>query len=400
MHCDIWKNRGKEDLPTVDQWKTVLRDLRRWLGPVHVVLTGGEALLMPFATDLVAYGSSIGLLIEHLTHGYWLDQSRIERLALANPWRVTISLDGIGEVHDAVRRRDQFFDIVVTSIGTLKRVRAEKRFKYSIRLKTVIMEQNLDSVCEVARFARDGGLEAYYQPIVQNYNTVEDARWFEHNPTWPKDPTKAVAVVEQLIAMKRDGYPIANEVHDLEVMIPYFRDPNAMCVATRAHAARKPLLRRPDHSPDPIERRCWDLQSHPSHRKYPDDKYPADLGEPAALTGSPTVAWTSACRKLSGRIWDSLPVNRSPLDTALSYYVSFHLGAGSRRVSMNAWPRRYLSDRSIELAGSGTCCTSLPWMPRGNSALWRSSFFCSRTSSGSMPRASGRYSFPVATRLM
>ena len=34
VHCDIWKNRGKEDSPTVDQWKTTLRDLRRWLGPV------------------------------------------------------------------------------------------------------------------------------------------------------------------------------------------------------------------------------------------------------------------------------------------------------------------------------------------------------------------------------
>ena len=56
VHCDIWKNRGQEDRPTVEQWKTVLRDLRYWLGPVQVVLTGGEALLVPFATDLVQEG--------------------------------------------------------------------------------------------------------------------------------------------------------------------------------------------------------------------------------------------------------------------------------------------------------------------------------------------------------
>jgi MoaA/NifB/PqqE/SkfB family radical SAM enzyme len=242
VHCDIWKNRGQEDRPTIEQWKAVLRDLRHWLGPVQVVFTGGEALLVPFATDLIAYASSLGLLIEHLTHGYWLDQSRIERLALANPWRVTISLDGIGEVHDTVRGRDQFFDAVTTSISTLQQVRAQKRFGFTIRLKTVIMEQNLDSVCDAARFARERGLEVYYQPIVQNYNTVEDPRWFEHSTTWPKDPTKAVAVVERLIAMKRDGYPIANDVHDLEVMIPYFQDPDAMRVATSAHIAHeKPL---------------------------------------------------------------------------------------------------------------------------------------------------------------
>ena len=47
--CDIWKNRGKEDSPSVDQWKQMLRDLRRWLGPVQVTFTGGEALLKPYA---------------------------------------------------------------------------------------------------------------------------------------------------------------------------------------------------------------------------------------------------------------------------------------------------------------------------------------------------------------
>src|SRR5438876_12231849 len=36
IHCDIWKNRGREDAPTVEQWKTVLTDLRRWLGRVQI----------------------------------------------------------------------------------------------------------------------------------------------------------------------------------------------------------------------------------------------------------------------------------------------------------------------------------------------------------------------------
>ena len=36
----------------------MVRDLRRWLGPVHIVFTGGEALLMPFASEVVAYASS------------------------------------------------------------------------------------------------------------------------------------------------------------------------------------------------------------------------------------------------------------------------------------------------------------------------------------------------------
>ncbi len=51
VHCDIWKNRGKEDSPTFEQWKVVVADLRRWLGPVQTTFTGGEALLKPFASS-------------------------------------------------------------------------------------------------------------------------------------------------------------------------------------------------------------------------------------------------------------------------------------------------------------------------------------------------------------
>src|SRR5437660_12228260 len=61
IHCDIWKNKGREERPTFDEWKTGLSDLRRSLGPVHVALTGGEALLHPARIELVGHGSWVGL---------------------------------------------------------------------------------------------------------------------------------------------------------------------------------------------------------------------------------------------------------------------------------------------------------------------------------------------------
>ena len=243
VHCDIWKNRGKEDSPSPEQWKAVLTDLRGWLGPVHVFISGGEAMLNPAAIDIAAHGSSIGLFVEFLTHGYWDDQLKVEKLALARPWRVTISLDGIGEVHNRIRGREKFFEKTAASIETLKRVRQENGLGFDIRLKTVIMRQNLDSICEVAHYANQEGMEVFYQPIEQNYDTAEDARWFEHSSTWPDDPQIAALVVTQLIQLKRDGLRIANSYSQLEAMIPYFRNPDAFRVATQSHTAHesKPL---------------------------------------------------------------------------------------------------------------------------------------------------------------
>ena len=239
IHCDIWKNRGREDRPTCDQWKTVLSDLRRWLGPVHVVLTGGEALLNPDTVELVSHGSSIGLVVEVLSHGFWRDQSVFERLALARPARITISFDGVGAAHDRVRGRENFGATTETSILILNRIRREHSLPMKLRLKTVIMQQNLDDVCEVAWFAKRNGLEVFYQPIEQTYNTVEDREWFEHSDNWPADPAKAVAVINELRDLKRRGLPIANTFNQLEVMIPYFTDPRQLGLAVRSHTAHE-----------------------------------------------------------------------------------------------------------------------------------------------------------------
>ena len=239
VHCDIWKNRGKEDSPTLEQWKTLVEDLRRWLGPVQVVFTGGEALLKPFAPDLVAHASSLGLFVEHLTHGYWDDQSRVEKLALAKPWRITVSFDGLGETHSRIRGREKFFERTAETLRTLQRVRKEHNLGFAIRLKTVIMEHNLNDVCQVAHFAQQGGMHVFYQPIEQNYNTPEDAQWFQSSPNWPRDTARAAAVVQELIELKRRGLPIANSYKQLQVMIPYFHNPDALRVSTQSHRAHE-----------------------------------------------------------------------------------------------------------------------------------------------------------------
>ena len=99
---------GAEDYRGAERIKATLSDLRTWLGPIQITFTGGEALLKPYTIGLVEYGVSLGLEIEVLTHRYWKDQSKIEKLALARPWRVTISFDGLDAVHNKIRGRDDF----------------------------------------------------------------------------------------------------------------------------------------------------------------------------------------------------------------------------------------------------------------------------------------------------
>ncbi len=131
----------------------------------------------------------------------------------------------MGETHTKIRGRDKFFERTTASIATLDRIRKEQDLKYTVRLKCVLMSHNLDDVVKVAEYADQPGMEVYFQPIEQNYNTPEDAYWFKKSDNWPRDTEKAVATVQRLISLKDRGLPIANSIAQLRAMVPYFRDP-------------------------------------------------------------------------------------------------------------------------------------------------------------------------------
>lgn len=237
VHCNIWQNRGQEDSPSQEQWLSVVSQVREWLGPVYLTFTGGEALLRPFTIAILDRASQIGLAPELLTHGFWGEQTRIEQAALANPWRITLSLDGIGAIHDRIRGREGFFDRTTRSVATLLRLRRERGLRYRIRFKTVIMAHNQDQLSDLARFATREGVDIYYQPIEQPYNSAqEDPTWYLTSENWPQDTAPVVAAVEELIDLKRRGLHIANTEADLRGIQQYFQAPRDGGSLGRYHA--------------------------------------------------------------------------------------------------------------------------------------------------------------------
>jgi MoaA/NifB/PqqE/SkfB family radical SAM enzyme len=161
---------------------------------------------------------------------------------MAKLGRFTFSFDGVGQTHSLVRGKENFFEKTERSIQTLIRLRKERQLSFVIRLKTVVMKQNLEDVCRVAQYAQANGVEVFYQPIEQNYNSQEDPNWFKTSPTWPNDTSRAVSVVDELLRLKAAGVPIVNSVNQLDAMKLYFQDPAGLRLATQAHSAHEKKL--------------------------------------------------------------------------------------------------------------------------------------------------------------
>ena len=250
VHCDIWKNRGKEaSSRRRSSGKPYSREtpsLARTGARLHHRAARPSSCRT--RSTSCATASALGLLMEVLTHGYWNDQTRIEELARANPWRITISIDGTrrGSLEDpwpkGLRRRTFGSDRDPAPPD-----REREGLSYSILLKTVVMRAQPRRARPIARFAASRGVEVFYQPIEQNYNTPRGPalvrRTARTGRTTRSGRCAAVHGAPRAEAIAASRSRTARQ--QLEVMIPYFRDPAALRVATQSHTAHDRSLAAP-----------------------------------------------------------------------------------------------------------------------------------------------------------
>jgi MoaA/NifB/PqqE/SkfB family radical SAM enzyme len=240
VHCDIWKNQ-EEDALTTEQWFRTLDNLRQWVGPTYLVLTGGEAFLRRDAMAIIEHATSLGMVCEVLTNGLLTERQHCEALVKAKVAQVTISLDGVTpDTHFAVRRVPGMYEKIVRTVNDLDEFRRQYKASLKILLKMVIMRPNLHEVVAMADWVREQGqADLRYQPIEQIYAQAENLDWFKDSDLWISDVERVKTVVNELVRRKQAGYPIRNTVENLQSMARYFENPEGLMRTVQSHNDRE-----------------------------------------------------------------------------------------------------------------------------------------------------------------
>lgn len=133
IHCgsDCKVSSAVKDMPFED-FRKVLESIKSQMdvSTLTINITGGEPLVRK---DLEECGRAIydmGIAWGIVTNGWLLSQDRLASLLKAGIHGMTISLDGIGEVHDWMRGREGAFDRAVkaiTMVCDFNRAAAESR---------------------------------------------------------------------------------------------------------------------------------------------------------------------------------------------------------------------------------------------------------------------------------
>ena len=159
--CDIWKNKGMDFLP-VDIYSKLPNSLEM------IDITGGEPFLRPDIPEVVSRLKEAcpkaRLLIT--THGFMTEkiEGQIHALLKADPEiAFRVSLDGLGKVHDEIRRIPGGFEKVMQTIELLRRTKVK-----DLGIIFTLMEKNRSQLKGIYQYCQEKKLSF-------TLNTVHDS---------------------------------------------------------------------------------------------------------------------------------------------------------------------------------------------------------------------------------
>ena len=149
---DLALARRSAEPEVVREFARVLAEYRRATDErVMVSWLGGEPLLWAPWRALSAELKSLGLQVSATTNGSTLGSQSVRALVIENLAELTVSVDGIGAVHDRLRSSPGGFDRLERDVRALVREKALAGGGPRVRVNTVLMADNVEqfsALCE------------------------------------------------------------------------------------------------------------------------------------------------------------------------------------------------------------------------------------------------------------
>jgi len=159
-HCFYWKNLNKrQDEMTLEQIKTMITSLRTQLN--MLVITGGEPFIRKDLYEICTLFYQINKTkrINIVTNGL-LDKKILEtttKLLTENPNKrltIVVSLDGLEETHNKIRRVPNIWNKDIALIRELKKLESQYD-NLSLFVNLTMTKTNIGEVKELSRFVKE-----------------------------------------------------------------------------------------------------------------------------------------------------------------------------------------------------------------------------------------------------
>ena len=150
----------------------VLREVAETYDPrwIMIAYTGGEPLLHPDCIGLVRYARELGYPVGMTSNAVLIDEVVARELKNAGLDTISVSIDGIGQLHDELRRVEGSYAAAVRGILALKKAGIEPQ------ITTVVHKKNLEHLEEVYDFAVRNDIYSWRLTNVDPIGRAQDSR--------------------------------------------------------------------------------------------------------------------------------------------------------------------------------------------------------------------------------
>lgn len=224
--CDIWKTGSAEQPIDIFYIKKVLFQAKK-LGIGEIALSGGEPLLRKDIFEILEYARSLGIKnLGVLTNGILVKEymDKLKPYFTDNTICPVISFDSLKpELHNYIRNSDRAWGETKECLLMLSALK-EQCFKVNFSVISIILNQNLEEMLELANFVRCLGANSLqFQTLLpSNMRMVERTKsdfWIDKKRLPVLD-----RVVDELIEVKKkDNFFIKNSISNLALMKKYYR---------------------------------------------------------------------------------------------------------------------------------------------------------------------------------
>jgi radical SAM protein with 4Fe4S-binding SPASM domain len=163
--CGVWV-RGETDTQ-VELTTAEILDTARQLAEMGVplaILVGSEPLLRKDSLDVIEGIRGHGLEVEVITNGTLFTERTCERVVQAGVRAITVSLDGVGELHDRIRGQVRAYERAMAGMARLAEVKRRLGAKRPrLAVHATISRMNVDALADISALQDTLGVDVSFQ---------------------------------------------------------------------------------------------------------------------------------------------------------------------------------------------------------------------------------------------
>lgn len=184
-----------------DKIKDLLFELRE-LGVVNVSLTGGEIFLRDDLFEIIKIARSLYMRVFLLSNGTLLNSEIIEKLKKLHISEFSTTIFSMNpEIHDSITSKNGSLSLLLDNLKELKKT------GITIRIKTPLMQKNLENFVDIQSYCEENGFEYLVSPLIFSKNDGD---------SYPKElrisDSKLYTAMRTIDAITRNDHLHGNDV--------------------------------------------------------------------------------------------------------------------------------------------------------------------------------------------